>query len=123
MKFHPVINHFASFFLFLSCIFLGGAGVASAQSNEIAIGGIAKDGETKKSIPFATIVIRDDANKLIDNVPSDNAGIFKSFFQKGSKFYTVEIAMLGYDSVVEKVDVRSGKKYFNLGIVFLEPNT
>lgn len=123
MKSHSIINCFTAIFLFFSCIFLGGAGVASAQSNEIAIGGIAKDGETKKSIPFATIVIRDDANKLIDNVPSDNAGIFKSFFQRGSKFYTVEIAMLGYDSVVEKVDVRSGKKYFNLGIVFLKPNT
>jgi hypothetical protein len=116
-------NRFAAFFLFFSCIFLGGAGVVSAQSNEIAIGGIARDGETKKSIPFATIVIRDDANKLIDNVPSDNAGVFKSYFQRESKFYTVEIAMLGYDSVVKQVDVRSGKKYFNLGIVFLKPNT
>jgi hypothetical protein len=93
------------------------------SGREIAVGGVVRDGATKKSIPFATVVVRDEANKLIENIPTDNSGMFKSFFQKNSNAYTVEIAMLGYDSVVKKIDIQSGKRYYNFGIIYLKPNT
>lgn len=97
---------------------------AQKPTEEIAFGGVVRDNDTKKSIPFATIVVRDTYRHLIDNVPSDNSGMFKSYFEKGDKkTVTVEIAMLGYESFIKEIEIKGGKKYYNLGIVFLKPNT
>lgn len=90
---------------------------------EIAVGGIVKDASTKETLPFVTVIIRDENNKLIDNIPTDNSGMFRSFFQKSGSVYTVEIAMIGFEHFVKRIDVQSDKKYYNLGLIFLKPNT
>ncbi|MDD3911702.1 MAG: carboxypeptidase-like regulatory domain-containing protein, partial [Bacteroidales bacterium] len=68
---------------------------------EIAVGGIVKDASTKETLPFVTVIIRDENNKLIDNIPTDNSGMFRSFFQKSGGVYTVEIAMIGFEHFVK----------------------
>lgn len=90
---------------------------------EIALGGVVKDASTKEFLPFVAVVVRDENNKLIDNASTDNFGIFKSFFQKSSKFYTVEVAMIGFEHFVKKIEIQGNKKYYNLGLIFLKSNT
>ena len=117
--------------LAVSFLFLVFGNVLSAQNTnkelsegvEIAIGGVVKDASTKESLPFVTVVVRDENNKLIDNASTDNSGIFKSFFQKNSKFYTVEVAMIGFEHFVKKIEIQGIKKYYNLGLIFLKSNT
>lgn len=94
-----------------------------SEGVEIAVGGVVKDALTKESLPFATVVVRDENNKLIDNASTDNFGIFKSFFQKNSKFYSVEITMIGFEHFVKKIEIQGNKKYYNLGLIFLKSDT
>lgn len=124
--------------MLLLLLFFSGGGVCYAQntkqttasrkgtamsSKEIAVGGVVRDKAAGKTIPFATVVVRDEANLLIDNVPTDNSGLFESVFQRGEhKAFTVEIAMLGYKHIVRKIEMQSGKRYYNLGIISLEPD-
>lgn len=91
-----------------------------AQNNKIEITGILIEKETSQSLPYATILIKNDSTKqMISGTTSDNNGKF-TLKNKDTNFY-LEISIMGFETkTISRFSVTNGK--IDLGTIRLSEN-
>lgn len=96
---------------------------SQTNKREIFIGGVLRASFDNKPIPFATVVVRDSINELLENVSSDQNGRFFLSLESDRASYYLEVSIVGYNRFNTVITVKEGKRYYNLGIITLSENS
>src|SRR5687767_3470301 len=105
----------------LLLIYLDANAQQTASNTGVVVGKVFS-GRTKQPVPDASVAIKDDAQKVIMLVITDDKGRFQ--LEKapiGS--YTAEITCVGYQAVSRNISLTSTAPRLNLGTLFLNDDT
>jgi len=98
-------------------ISLFGSTIKAQQANK-SVSGTVHEQATKEPITYATVKVKDAANKLLAAAITDEKGMFKLDFAADS--VTVEFSLIGYQTVIKALKINSAN--INLGVINLQPD-
>ncbi|ANW96055.1 TonB-dependent receptor [Wenyingzhuangia fucanilytica] len=95
--------------------------IGYAQNKEITIGGTLTDAATKTTVPYATIVVKDNTtDEVLSGTTSNDNGFF-NIKTTANNFY-VEVSFMGYKTQSFK-NIDTSKNVVDLGTIVLEENS
>ncbi|WP_373058930.1 outer membrane beta-barrel protein [Zunongwangia sp. H14] len=84
------------------------------------ITGLVIDAELQEPIPYATIIINDAEGKLVTGITTGDNGSFTiNKVDDGS--YQLKVQFIGYKTFTKDLDISSGNRNLELGVIALEP--
>ncbi|RZL32731.1 MAG: TonB-dependent receptor, partial [Pedobacter sp.] len=89
-----------------------------AQQAKKSVSGTVLEQATKTPITYATVKVKDAANKLLAAAITDEKGMFKLDFTADS--VTIEISLIGYQTIIKTL--KASDNAYNLGIIYLLPD-
>lgn len=102
--------------IILIIISLFGLTIKAQQANQ-SVSGTILEQATKEPIVYATVKIKDAANKLLTAAITDEKGAFKLDFNADS--ITIEFSLIGYQTIVKTLKTTSNT---NLGTIYFQPD-
>lgn len=104
--------------IIISIIILLCGSTLKAQQASIALSGTVQEQSTKAPITYATVKVKDAANKLLTAAITDEKGMFKLTFVADS--VTIEFSLICYQTIIKTLKVTSSS--INLGTINLLPD-
>ncbi len=96
--------------------------IAQPSSNNVVLGsvrGVVMDKNLKESIPYATIVISDTSDKVINGgITQENGNFMITDIPKGN--YILKVQFIGYKTFSQPIIIDRKNKDINAGTIFLE---
>ncbi len=109
-----------SVIVFLGCLFIS---ISAFSQNTQKIGTITGKviSETKETLPYASVILKDTKNKLVEGAVTDENGIF-SFTKMVIGTYVLEIQYIGFVTITRNVSISKTNRKVNLNALELKEN-
>lgn len=91
----------------------------SAVAQQTTISGKIEDNTTKEALPYVTISVKDNSEKIVANAITDDRGVFQLDGIPIGKM-TVIFSFMGYQNETRTLEIISGKTKIELGIIGLK---
>ncbi|WP_316734927.1 TonB-dependent receptor domain-containing protein [Pedobacter aquatilis] len=88
-----------------------------AQEKKVSISGQVKEAKDKATLPFANVILKkQNEDKLFLGTISDEEGRF-TLKDIPSGLYTMQVSMVGYQTIIKNITVGSLSTYLDLGVI------
>src|SRR3954464_12630866 len=89
-----------------------------ANAQQITVSGKVQDNSTKETLPYVTVMVKDNALKTVQISVTDDHGIFILEGLPVGKM-TISFSFIGYQNYTQPLEILSGKPKIELGTIGL----
>ena len=102
----------------LSCLLLSFSLFAQNQTGKGEISGRIIN-HLNEALPYATVVLKDNSQELIEGVVTDEKGLF-SFSKIAIGRYNLEVQYIGFETVKRSIKITKNKRFVNLNDIIIK---
>lgn len=110
-----------SFNSLLVCLLLTMSIVAQKQTGNGKVLGKIID-SSKETLPYATVVLKNNTEELVEGVVTDEKGIF-TFSKIAIGNYHLEVQYIGFETIEKEIQITKEQNVVNLGSIIIKEDT